>query len=61
MFARLAEADPMADQQLEPWDGQSPRELTECRKAFSLRHEGASLQAEDARIDEQCQRHFHGW
>jgi len=61
MFARLAEADPTADQRIDPWNGQSPRDLTEASIRFSLGHEGASLNAEDARIEEQCRRHLHGY
>ena len=61
MFARLAEQDPTADQELEPWDGRNPRDLTESAKRFRLGHEGASLNAEDAQIEEQCRRHLHGW
>ena len=61
MFARLAEADPTADQQLVPWNGQSPRDLTEANERISLVREGASLMAEDAKIDEQCRRHLHGY
>ncbi len=61
MFARLAERDPTAAQGLVPWDGQSPRDLTDAAKRFRLGHEGASLMAEDAAIDEQCRRHHYGW
>jgi len=61
MFARLAEADPLADQDLEPWDGQSPRDLTEVQLSLNLGHEGASLNEVDAQIEEQCRRHLYGW
>jgi len=61
MFARLAEADPTADQHLEPWDGQSPRDLTRIAVRIRLGHEGASLNAEDARLEEQCRRHLNGY
>ena len=46
----------------DPWDGMSPREvLTRERERISLGHEGASLNAADAEIEEQCRRHLHGW
>ena len=62
MFARLALEDPTAEQRgLEPWDGLSPRVLTEAHKRFNLGHEGASLNEVDAQIDEQCRRHLYGW
>jgi len=61
LLEELKRRDPTADQCLVPWAGQSPRDLTEARKGFSLGHEGASLKAEDAQIDEQCRRHQHGW
>jgi len=61
MFSDLIEADPSADQQLVPWDGVSPRDLTDARKRISLGHEGASLNAFDAQIEEQCRRHLNGW
>ncbi len=60
MFEALIRLDPTADQGLEPWDGQSPRELTEAHIRFSLGHEGASLNEFDALIDEQCRRHLYG-
>ncbi len=44
-----------------PWDGRSPRTLTRAYEAFRLHQRGASLNAEDARIDEQCRRHQYGW
>ncbi len=61
LFEGLKLRDPTAAQGLVPWDGQSPRDLTEAHKRFILGHEGASLTAEDAQIDEQCRRHQHGW
>ena len=63
MFAKLATADPTAcGKSGAPWDGMSPRELlTRDREGISLGHEGASLTPEDARIEEQCRRHQHGW
>jgi len=56
----LIKRDPTADQHLLPWDGRSPRGLTESNKRIRLGHEGASLNEFDARIDEQCRRHFNG-
>jgi len=53
--------DPTADLGNDPWDGQSPRDLTEARNSFILGHEGASLNAESLRIEEQCRRHLYGW
>ncbi len=61
IFADLVLADPSAAQGRDPWDGQNPRDLTEARKSFILGHEGASLTAEDAKIDEQCRRHLNGF
>ncbi len=61
MFEGLRQRDPTAEQGLEPWDGQSPRDLTEARISFKLGHEGASLNEVDAQIDEQCRRHLYGW
>ena len=61
LFEELELEDPTSSQGLEPWDGQSPRDLTEAHKRFILGHEGASLNAEDAAIDEQCRRHLNGW
>ena len=61
MFARLAERDPTAEQGIEPWNGQSPRDLTEVQISLKLGNEGASLNAEDAALDEQCRRHQYGW
>ncbi len=61
LFEELIRRDPTADQGLIPWDGISPRDLTECRKRISLGHEGTSLTPEDAQIEEQYQRFLHGW
>ena len=61
MFSGLVEQDPTADQQLVPWDGVPPRDLTESAIRFRLGHEGASLNEADAQIEEQCRRHLHGW
>jgi len=61
VFEELVQRDPTAAQGLVPWDGQSPRDLTEHRIDISLGHEGASLNDEDARIEEQCRRHQYGW
>ena len=61
LFDRLIEADPTSPHGLEPWDGRNPRDLTRAAESFRLGHEGTSLTAEDARIDEQCRRHQHGW
>ena len=62
LFAPLIAADPSAEQVgLVPWDGRSPRSLTEAHERFILGHEGASLNEVDAQIDEQCRRHLHGW
>jgi len=57
----LIAADPTADQGIVPWDGRSPRDLTTVAERISLGHEGASLNEEDARIEEQCRRHLHGY
>ncbi len=57
----LKSADPTAEQGIVPWNGQSPRDLTDARNGISLGHEGASLNEFDARIEEQCRRHLHGW
>jgi len=61
MFEDLVLRDPTADQGISPWDGRSPRDLTGEQESFSLGHEGASLNEVDARIEEQCRRHLHGW
>ena len=63
LFDPLKQRDPTACGKAgEPWDGMSPREvLTRERESFSLGHEGASLNADDAEIEEQCRRHLHGW
>ncbi len=61
IFAELLRADPSAPQGRDPWDGQNPRDLTAARKSIILGHEGASLTAEDARIEEQCRRHQYGF
>ncbi len=61
MFEELIRRDPTSAQGLLPWDGKSPRDLTEYQLRISLGHEGASLNAEDAQIEEQCRRHLHGW
>jgi len=61
LFEELVLRDPTAAQGLVPWDGKSPRDLTDAQMRVSLGHEGASLNAEDAAIDEQCRRHQHGW
>ncbi len=61
MFEELIRRDPSADQGIAPWDGQSPRDLTDARIGVSLGHEGASLNEEDARIEEQRRRHLYGW
>ena len=61
MFQDLREQDPTAAQGLEPWDGQSPRDLTEGAIRFRLALKGASLNEFDAQIDEQCRRHLNGW
>jgi len=56
-------ADPIAEQRLLPWGGRSPRELTQAALARSLAPRGAvaePISDEDALIDEQCRRHFHG-
>ncbi len=60
-FGPLIQRDPTADQGIDPWDGQNPRDLTESAIRFRLAQEGASLNADDARIEEQCRRHLHGW
>jgi len=60
-FEELVLRDPSAEQGLVPWDGRSPRELTEAAISFSLAQEGASLNEFDAQIEEQCRRHLHGW
>jgi len=51
--------DPTAAQGLTPWDGKSPRGLTEAAIRFSLGHEGASLN--EIAIEEQSRRHLLGW
>jgi len=61
LFEGLIVADPTAEQGIAPWDGQSPRSLTEAQKRLSLGNEGASLNAVDAQIEEQCRRHLYGW
>jgi len=61
MFEELIRRDPTAEQGLEPWDGQSPRDLTRAAEGITLGHEGASLNEFDARVEEQCRRHLHGW
>ncbi len=61
MFEELMRRDPTSSQGLLPWDGRSPRDLTEAAIRFSLGHEGASLNEVDAQIDEQCRRHLYGW
>jgi len=61
MFEELIERDPTAAQGLVPWDGQSPRALTESARSFSLAQEGREPNEVDAQIDEQCRRHLHGW
>ena len=61
LFEGLLLRDPTSPQGLEPWDGRSPRELTEAHNRFSLAQEGREPNAEDAIIDEQCRRHLHGW
>ena len=61
LFAALIERDPTAAQGIIPWDGRSPRDLTEARSEIILGHEGASLMANDAQIEEQCRRHLNGW
>ncbi len=61
LFEELVLRDPTAAQGLVPWDGQSPRDLTEAHIAFSLAQEGREPNAVDAQIDEQCRRHLYGW
>ena len=61
MFEELYRRDPTAARGLEPWDGRSPRVLTDAHNRFKLGNEGASLNEFDAIIDEQCRRHFHGF
>jgi len=61
MFEDLKRRDPSAAQGNVPWDGQSPRDLTKVAISLILDHEGASLMREDARLEEQCRRHQHGW
>ena len=61
MFKELIRRDPTAEQGIVPWDGQSPRDLTESSESVSLGLEGASLNEEDARIDEQSRRHLLGY
>ena len=61
MFEELVRRDPTADQGLAPWDGQSPRELTEAARGITSFMEGASPTEEDAKLDEMCRRHHHGW
>ena len=60
MFEDLKRRDPTAEQYLLPWDGRSPRDLTEARKRFILGNEGREPNEDDARIDEQCRRHHYG-
>ncbi len=59
--SQLELLDPTAEQGIVPWDGRSPRGLTRQALGIRLGHEGASLNEFDARIDEQCRRHLHGW
>jgi len=61
MFEDLVQRDPTSSQGLIPWDGQSPRALTEAAIAFSLAQEGREPNEVDAAIDEQCRRHLYGW
>jgi len=61
LFEELIRRDPTALQGNVPWDGRSPRGLTRSAESFSLGHEGASLNEEDAQIDEQCRRHQYGF
>jgi len=61
VIEQLMLRDPTADQGNTPWDGQSPRDLTEARNGVSLGHEGASLMATDAEIEEMARRASHGW
>ena len=43
-----------------PWGGKSPRDLTRSAIAFRFRLEAATLDEEDAKIDEQYRRFSHG-
>ncbi len=43
-----------------PWEGQSPRDLTQAAIRFRLRREETTLMAEDARLEEQYRR-FRQW
>ncbi len=43
-----------------PWGGRSARVLTRAWKRFNLSPEAATLEEEDARIDEQYRRFLHG-
>ena len=61
LLEELIRRDPIAEQGLVPWDGQSPRELTEAAVRISLAQEGREPNAEDAAIDEQCRRYLYGW
>ncbi len=61
MFRRLREADPTSAKGLDPWDGRSPRDLTDSAIRFRLGNEGASLNEVDAQIEEQRRRHLYGW
>jgi len=61
LFDGLKEADPTAEQCLDPWDGQNPRDLTSSAIRFRLAQEGASLNEADELIDEMCRRHSFGW
>ena len=61
LFEELVRRDPTSAQGLLPWDGQNPRDLTDSGIRFRLGHEGASLNAEDAALEEMCRRHQHGW
>ena len=61
LFKVLELRDPTAAQGLVPWDGQSPRDLTEAAERFSFAQEGREPNAVDAAVDEQCRRHLYGW
>ncbi len=48
----------------EPWGGRSPRVLTRAHQEIRLSLRDDDVNAfspeEDARLEEQCRRHFHG-